>query len=94
MGIFEEIHALLSNINEKLDNMTVVETHEHKIYEADEAAKRLGISKDKLYKMTREGEIGYLPVGSRKVFPERVIQNYIEKNIKKASEFESDIGII
>lgn len=95
MGVLEEIIQKLDSIEEKLDNLEVSNPQPQKIFEVEEAAGYLGISKDKLYKLWRSHKLGYVKVGRRKVCTIDQLEEYIEKNkIEPAEAFQNNIRVI
>jgi excisionase family DNA binding protein len=55
-----------------------------KRYTAAEAAEWLHVSVDQVYKLTREGELGYRQVGSKKIYPESELRAFDERTFVPA----------
>lgn len=49
-----------------------------KLYTIKETAELLRISEQKLYKLMRDNEIKPIKIGDRTLFPEEIIQNFID----------------
>jgi excisionase family DNA binding protein len=53
-------------------------------YTAAEAAEWLHVSVDEVYKLTREGELGYHLIGSKKIYPESELIAFDERTFVPA----------
>lgn len=62
------------------------------MFNVEEAAEYMKVSKATIYKRLNSGEIEFLEIGTRKIIPRKVIDEYIEQNLtQKEQPFKNDI---
>lgn len=68
-----------------------------KLYSITETARLLGVGKDAIYDLIRQGKLGYIELGKRKKIAFTEIQNFIANNTKHQtgnSTIKSELDII
>ena len=79
MGVMEQILVQLQEMNQKFDNLEIGDSQQ-KVFDAEEAAEYLKISKDKMYKLMRNNEIEFVKIGNRQVVTLDQLNKFINDN--------------
>lgn len=95
MGVMEEISEqnkqiieLLREIKVRLEESPANGSVQGAL-NVEEVAEIIGLSKEKVYALIREGKIEYIPIGSRrKIVPKKALKEWIESNTTKEIEEE------
>lgn len=83
MGILEEILQKVEALGEKIESLESREPERKGVYTAEEAAEYLKVSQRTIYNLINAGELERVKIGSRKVIPGKVLDEYIEENVSR-----------
>jgi len=89
----ERLFSEINKINKKLDELEMTQKQNY-VYNADEVAGYLRISKNKVYELWKTGELKYVSIGTRKISTLKQIKNFITANTNCEETFNNNIKII
>ncbi len=91
MGILEEILEKVEILEEKIDRLETKEPERKGVFNVEEAAEYLKLSKVTIYRLLNEGELDYIKIGTRKIIPGKVLDEYIDENLTREKNYRNNI---